>query len=67
MYSSNWIVEDLGVDFAETSVRDDIFSVTRRKLKLIKKEKDLRNNFVTKKSNKLSICVKCTYISVADI
>ena len=25
MYSSNIIVEDLGVDFAETRVRDDIF------------------------------------------
>ena len=30
MYSSNWIVEDLGVDFAETRVRDDIFYVTEK-------------------------------------
>ena len=28
MYSSNWIVEDLGVGFAETRVGDDIFFVT---------------------------------------
>ena len=36
MYSSNWIVEDLGVNFAETRVRDDI-SLCQRKLKWIKK------------------------------
>ena len=30
MYTSNWIVEDLGVDFDETKVRDDIFFVTEK-------------------------------------
>ena len=30
MYTSNWIIEDLGVDFDETKVRDDIFFVTEK-------------------------------------
>ena len=30
MYSSNWIVENLEVDLAETRVRDDIFFVTEK-------------------------------------
>ena len=47
MYSSNWIVEDLGVDFAKTR---DYISFVLEKTKVIKKyiKKTCEKKFVTK-------------------